>query len=263
MDILTHTITGFAVGTVLAGFSGKKNNANIILLSGLGGAFPDIDAISMWSRFDGTFGSLFGLGHTGKEIYVSKFWYSHHAFFHSLLSAFLLAIIIGIICWISQIKRNPSILKYFEANKLMLLSFISGYSFHLLEDMPTPIGAWKGVAFLWPYSGYIGGTGQIWWWNNYDIFLIVLIILSLNLIILCLKGRFLKLSKYLPLSLFVFGFGLSVHQINKRPFNFNYIGHGNKYEYLELKSKQVQKEILGIRVYSIMESFDNKIRLNF
>ena len=31
----------------------------------------------------------------------------------------------------------------------------------------------------------------------------------------------------------------------------------------EIKSKEIQKEILGERIYSMMEAFDNKIRIAF
>jgi hypothetical protein len=48
--------------------------------------------------------------------------------------------------------------------------------------MPTPASTWGGVNFFWPFKTYIGGTGHIWWWNNYDIFLIVVAVIIINLI---------------------------------------------------------------------------------
>jgi hypothetical protein len=63
----------------------------VIGFSGLGGALPDFDAISLWSGFDKTFGKLFNLSNSGEVIYFSKFWYSHHGFLHSILASVILA----------------------------------------------------------------------------------------------------------------------------------------------------------------------------
>ncbi|GHS99442.1 hypothetical protein FACS189421_09900 [Bacteroidia bacterium] len=86
MDILTHICSGIAGATVIAAFVYKHpvKRLKVLAAGAIGGAFPDIDTISMWSRFDSTFGRLLGLSHTGKVIYGEKYWYSHHAFFHSI-----------------------------------------------------------------------------------------------------------------------------------------------------------------------------------
>ncbi len=99
MDILSHSLSGVAFGTVIASFTDKgfKRKAGVVLLSGFGGALPDIDAISLWSKFDTTIGHFFGLAHSGNEIYFSKFWYSHHGAMHSLLVAGIVTLIIGIL----------------------------------------------------------------------------------------------------------------------------------------------------------------------
>ncbi|MBC7485616.1 MAG: metal-dependent hydrolase [Cytophagaceae bacterium] len=91
MDIITHGLSGVAVGKVAASFTGKgvKNKMTIVLLSGLAAILPDFDALSLWSKFDATIGKLFNLQHSGKGIYFSKFWYSHHGFLHSLVAASL------------------------------------------------------------------------------------------------------------------------------------------------------------------------------
>ena len=54
------TLTGVAVGTVIATVSGTswKHKSLIVFFGGLGGALPDFDAISLWSRFDATIGSF-------------------------------------------------------------------------------------------------------------------------------------------------------------------------------------------------------------
>lgn len=109
MDILTHIFSGVAAGTAVSSFSRKGfgNKLAIISLAGFGGALPDFDVISLWSKFDGTIGALFRLKHTGQEIYSSRFWYSHHGFFHSLSAGILFTLIIGIsIAYFTDISHS-------------------------------------------------------------------------------------------------------------------------------------------------------------
>ena len=60
MDIITHTLSGVATGTVVMSFSpkGYKAKLGILSISGFGAALPDLDAISLWSRFDNLFGRV-------------------------------------------------------------------------------------------------------------------------------------------------------------------------------------------------------------
>ena len=85
MGILTHATSGTAVAACASTF--LKTNAlkktKILLVGTFSATLPDIDAISMWSRFNSTIGALFNLPYSGKEIYGMKLWYSPHAFFHS------------------------------------------------------------------------------------------------------------------------------------------------------------------------------------
>jgi len=50
MDIISHTLTGVAVGTVVATYSDQswRSKTLIILTGGFGGALPDLDAVSLW-----------------------------------------------------------------------------------------------------------------------------------------------------------------------------------------------------------------------
>ncbi len=269
MDILTHTLSGVAVGTVAAGFSdyGQQNKLKIILLSGFGGALPDIDAISLWSGFDSTIGNFFNLSVSGKEIYSSKFWYSHHAFTHSLIAGLLFAVSIGIISYlietIFKISKSKSLINSINKNKVMIIGFFLGFVIHLIEDMPTPASTWGGINFFWPSKSYIGGTGDIWWWNNYDIFLIVVLVIFLNIILIIIK-RYINFNlKKLTVGVFIIGFTIALIQIKTRDFDFAYVGHAKNYQQFENKSKQIQKDILGDRLYKIMESFDNKLKIYF
>jgi membrane-bound metal-dependent hydrolase YbcI (DUF457 family) len=266
MDILTHTLSGIAIGTVVSGFSreGFKSKSEIIALSAIGGALPDIDAISLWSGFDKTFGNLFGLSHAGKDIYVSKFWYSHHGFFHSLLASLILAFVIGLIFYAIQRRTtNHRLWDSLKIHALILTGFISGFIIHLLEDMPTPMGAWGGVRLLWPLKFYFGGTGDIWWWNNYDIFLIVAGCILINVIILIVKRDIhIDISK-LTMVVFVIASVLCIIQIKTRAYDFNSPGLSNKYQRSEQKSKEIQHKILGDKGFGFMEKFDRRVPFNF
>jgi len=259
MDILTHTLSGVAVGIVASSFSKKGfwNKTAITFIGGFGGALPDFDAISLWSKFDATIGKFLNLSHSGAEIYSGKFFYSHHAFLHSVFAVLLISFLIGFGIFLFTKEKN--LLHVFSEKRLFFISFISGFIIHLIEDMPTPSSSWGGVNFLWPSSNYIGGTGDIWWWNNYDVFLIVLSVIVLNLIVISLK-KFIKFDiKIILISIFIFGMVFSIRQIKNRDINFN----NSPYSECELKSKMIQKEILGEKLYSVMESFDNSINLNF
>ncbi len=259
MDILTHTASGLAIGTVIASVAPKGlwTRAKLIFVSGFGAALPDIDAISLWSKFDPTIGSFLGLEHSGRVIYSEKFWYSHHAFMHSATAA-LLIVLGGVLLSSLFRKTRPS--------KIALLSyagFFLGFLIHLWEDMPTPAGNWGGVNLFFPSETYVGGWGKIWWWNNYDLFLIALAVFLLNVIFL-LCSSIAKTKIFKPvLGAFFIGFCLLAYQVNSREFDFNYSRKSSKYQAFEQKSKEIQQSILGQKIYSWMESFDNQLSLYF
>jgi inner membrane protein len=269
MDIVTHTLSGVAIGTVVMSFTkgGFFEKTGIIILSGFGAALPDLDAISLWSRFDTTIGKLFRLDHSGKEIYFSKFWFSHHAFLHSILAGLFIAICIGICSYLifswRDKKTISGLVSSLTNQRLILLGLLSGFIIHLIEDMPTPSCVWGGVNLFWPSKNYIGGTGDIWWWNNYDIFIIVIMIILTNLVLGLLRS-WIKIDYWkLTISVLIIGLTLTIIQIKSRDFDFNYTGHTPNYDVYENKSKELQKEILGDRIYNYMVSLDNKIPVNF
>jgi len=80
MDILTHICSAIASATVITAFAEKHTvkRWQIFAAGAVGGAFPDIYAISMWARFDTTLGRLFRLNHSWQTIYSEKFWYSYN-----------------------------------------------------------------------------------------------------------------------------------------------------------------------------------------
>lgn len=262
MDILTHTLSGIAVGTVLASRSSGnwRSKSSILLFSGLGGALPDVDAVSMWSRFDAIFGRLFSLEHSGKVIYSAKLWYSHHSFMHSLLAVILFTFLIGCLFWLfSKREKNTSFPNVFRNKQLLLAGFGLGYVIHLLQDMITPRGSWGGVRLFFPSAAYIGGTGDIWWWNNYNLFLVVSIVLFINLFLLLIFRKNISRGFKCTVSVFLIGcvcFGWQMKSIN---YNFN----GKKYAECEQKSKEIQKDILGDDTYRLMEKLDNLLIIHF
>ncbi len=265
MDILTHILSGAAAGTVVAGLSSKsrRNRVATIAFGGFGGLFPDFDVISMWSGFDATFGRMFNLSHTGREIFSMQLWYSHHGFLHSAVGSFVVAAFIGLTIYLFREKLGALSFKGYGRSLLrhkeILIAFIAGFIIHTIEDIPTPSGGWEGVNFLWPIKTYTGGTGDIWWWNNYDIFLIVIGVLFVNILLL-FSRKIIKVNlKRYTLLVFIVGLMLGIHQIKTRDYDFN----AAKGRVCEIKSKEIQKEILGERIYSIMEAFDNKIRIAF
>jgi membrane-bound metal-dependent hydrolase YbcI (DUF457 family) len=269
VDILTHIISGVAFGTVVSSLSkgGLKEKIGFLAIGGFGSALPDIDAISLWSKFDSTFGRLFGLSHSGKEIYSAKFWFSHHGFMHSFMACLIFGFLIGLIYYLIQSRFQKLTLKdlykSMMSNKLYLIIFIVGFCLHLLEDIPTPSSSWDGIDLLWPSKTYIGGTGSIWWWNNYDIFLIVMSVIIINLLVLFVS-KLLKVDSFkITMAVFVAGFVLTTNQIRTRDFDFNYKGNAIIHDYYEYKSKEIQKQILGNQLYEFMIGFDSKLKINF
>jgi len=261
MDILTHAISGLAVGTVVAGISQtrKIGNLKVIGFSCFGAVLPDIDAISMWSKFDATFGKIFHLSNHGRDIYSMKLWYSHHGFFHSIVAALLFAFLLAFIFYLFDKRQKNSFLFVLKNNLPVLTSFFAGFLIHLLEDMPTPSSSWGGIRLFFPLKTYVGGSGNIWWWNNYDIFLIMLAVLLINCLVLALQSIFkLKIGKMTVLFFFA-AIVLCFIQIKSRKFDFNC----KQFQQCEQKSKEIQQQILGTKCYKMMVDFDNRIKLNF
>ncbi|MCL2334698.1 MAG: metal-dependent hydrolase [Endomicrobia bacterium] len=283
MDILTHALCGAAAGTVVAGFAkadsaktdsakadsdkGVKTRLAVIAAAAAGAVLPDLDAISLWSKFDGTFGKIFALEHSGRYIYSAKFWYSHHAFMHSVFAGILTAASAGAACFfIKKAARPPAfenIKKFFISKKLYFAGFLSGWLLHLLGDLPTPAAAWGGIRMWFPLKAYVGGSGKIWWWNNYDIFLTACAVIVINAALLSLEKYLKGRIKILTFAVFMSGFLFAFYQIETRGFDFGYSGSTEKFQEYEQKSKDVQKDILGGTLYKIMEKLDKRLPFNF
>jgi membrane-bound metal-dependent hydrolase YbcI (DUF457 family) len=261
MDIISHSLSGAAVGTVAMSFAKKPGQKLFLFFTGLfAGALPDFDAISYWTKFDSTIGSWFGFEQSGYQIYHSKLWYGHHGAMHSFCFGGVFAVLLGLL----QRQFIHSTLKV--SFGLYFITFFLGYSAHLFEDMPTPNFAWGGVRLLFPFEQYYGGFGKIWWWNNYDLFLIILVVivinLKLHLLNIWIKMR-IRVITPIVFSLGVFCF---IYQIHQRPQSFNYSGfeeHHIVWHKNEQASKDYQKQVLGKWLYQKMEWLDNQIPLWF
>lgn len=266
MDIITHTMSGVAVSTVAIPFVKKFDMRVAIIATGaLGGALPDIDAISLWSGFDRTFGRFFGLSHRGSEIYFGKLWYSHHNFFHSIAAAVLFTIILfGIIVLAKKIGgKRKGFAENLKLQTPLLLAFFVAFVIHLFEDMPTPSCVWGGVNLFWPSKNFVGGTGSIWWWNNYDIFLIVVLCIAVNAGFIVFLKKLAKAQKLTTLISVIVFISLAYGQIKSRPVDFNYTGFTKKFGNYEQKSLEIQQEKLSKPTYKFMRWFDRKVRVNF
>jgi len=267
MDIITHTLSGVAVGSVLINTTNKSFSFKLGLLffGAFGALLPDVDVISMWSGFDASFGQWFNLTLTGKEIYSAKLWYSHHAFFHSMAAAILITIFLALCLWLvtKHVHRAKNYtLRYFLNERWSwLFVFFGGYVIHLLEDMLTPSSSWGGVAFWWPSVQYAGGWGHIWWWNNYDVFLLVCGVIAFNLLWSFFRIRK-PLKTYIAISIFVIGFLTSAFQVSQRDRNYNYTPT-MRYRQLEQKSLEQQKAILGEDLFNAMQKLDRLIPVYF
>ncbi|MDR1172309.1 MAG: metal-dependent hydrolase [Bacteroidales bacterium] len=268
MDILTHIISGVAASSVVAASTKSKIPAPRILAVGaLGGAFPDIDAISLWSKFDSTIGKWFGLTHTGKEIYFGKFWYSHHGFFHSIAAAIMIGFLLGCLAylyhWLQWQRQRDPFTRFFKTNSTLYLIFVLGCLAHVAGDLITPASVWGGVRLFCPHAGYAGGQGSVWWWNNYDIFLIIATgtLLNILLIVVAKHIRFRTgVISFLVALLILAGVW---RQAAARQTDYAYTGHTGQYQQLEQKSRKEQQRILGPKLYRIMERFDNWLIINF
>jgi hypothetical protein len=267
MDILTHALSGTAMAACAMNYvpAGPLRKFKIIVAGTTGGIFPDLDAISLWSRFDGTFGKLFGLEHAGKVIYGSKFWYSHHAFFHSVAGSIIFGLMAVLLLYLLKrlANREMTFHKFCRDHIIYFAVFVLGFWAHLAGDLPTPASVWGGIDLLWPSEDYAGGYGKIWWWNNYDIFLLIVCCVVLNLAIPAISGYIRKKAKVFTSCVLIVAISLILFQINSRHYDYAYSGNTSEYAEFEQNSKEEQQRILGKKLYRCMERFDNLLKFYF
>jgi inner membrane protein len=244
MDIISHTLSGVATVSVVLPFTNftKRQSLVALILGAFVGAFPDLDALSLWS----------GFGQKGSDIYFGKYWFSHHAFNHSLVVGFILAAVMVLL-------RNKFD-TFIKDDYLLTMALFFAFTAHLLEDMPTPYCTWGGVRLFFPFKSYVGGWGKIWWWNNYDLFLLICGLIVSNLLAMVLLP---KMAKMLVVMFFGSTLFLMIHQINSRQTDYNYIGYSKNYQVLEKASLVEQERVLGPTLFKCMRKLDDHIPLNF
>ena len=270
MDILTHTLSGVAIATVSSAFvqTTPLRKAKILAVGALGGFWPDIDAVSMWSKFDATFGQWFDLPYTGRQIYGMKLWYSHHAFFHSLPASFLFGFLLFMLIYLfwrifSNKDKRLSFKVFSRRHIIYPVTFVLGYWMHLMGDLPTPSSVWGVIALFWPLDESVGGRGDIWWWNNYDIFLLVVLCIVINLFVPVASGYLRSRKREFTVECFALILSVIIVQCVLREHDYSYTGSTARYAEMEENSKKEQQRILGKRLYRYMEWFDRKMPFYF
>jgi len=260
LDILTHTLSGMAAGTVCASLSKRSfgQRALIVLAGTVAGVIPDLDVISLWSGFDETFGKWFGVSVPGREIYFGKFWYSHHAITHSIFGSVVCSLFLALLMLFRKSNRKRFAWIY-------PISFFLGYQMHLWGDTPTPGSRWEGIMYWYPSSEYIGGWGLTWWWNNYDVFLLLALCIVLNWFV-AIARNWIKITwiKFVPTVIFSLCVLTAVISLLNRGDSFNYESYERtSFRDFEQRSLDRQREILGEDLYQMMRNFDESINLNF
>lgn len=266
MDILIHTLSGTTTAAFIStmGSFSKKGKFALILLGAFAGAFPDIDAISLWSKFDQTIGSWLHLSHTGSQIYFGKFWYSHHGFFHSILAAAIFSL--GLVSLYKLLFKKEIWSAYFHSRECMFILAISFFSYlsHLIGDLPTPGAVWGGIRLFFPFEIYVGGYGTTWWWNNYDVFLTLLTTTSALSLFILLEDKFIK-SDLIKAAAFMYimGISLSTYYVTNHSISFAYVGNTSRYAYYERISYADQSGRLGKSVFRLMYKLDKILPFYF
>jgi inner membrane protein len=266
MDILIHTLSGTTTAAFIATFSkaNTKSKLLMVLLGGFAGALPDIDAISLWSKFDGTIGKWLHLNHSGNQIYFGKFWYSHHGFFHSLVAAAFFSFLFIFIRKILFNKEKWG--AYFQASqtKFVFAIFFFSYISHLIGDLPTPGAVWGGIRLFFPFEAYVGGYGTTWWWNNYDVFFILALTTIAFIIMISLQERFFRKDLIVMATVFYIAcITACTYFVTHHSISFAYSGNTSRYEYYERTSKMDQYKRIGKRLYFKIEYLDKKFPFYF
>lgn len=268
MDILTHTLSGMVAASAIAALSKKTllKKALIISCGAIGAVLPDIDAITRWSRFDTTIGPFLNVTQSGRAIYFSDLWYSHHHFFHSLAAGVVWTILLGLSAYIIHciISKNRSKPPFIKSAQSYLWAFFIGFCTHLAGDLPTPGNTWHGIRLFWPLNITVGGTGHIWWWNNYDVFLLFVIGCSVSFLSIVfyaiVKKNFLR---WLPVWFSLVVFAAAFFQITHRPFRFADSRIGPSHAEKEEQSLTIQQTILGNTLYQRMVCLDHRLKFPF
>ncbi|GAB4405537.1 MAG: hypothetical protein OHK0039_06630 [Bacteroidia bacterium] len=257
MDIFTHTLSGLGVATVAAAFYRVRpaQQAGMVLLGGVGAIVPDIDAFSLWSGFDATLGAW--LGQEGHALYYGTHWLSHRGFFHSLFASLLVSVSLALLSSLLYrvLRRAPSIGMALRYLFPYWLCFWLGYLIHLVGDLPTPGGPWGGIRLFFPSETYVGGWGWVWWWNNYDIFLLLLGVVLANVLLLVGCEHWSRRLRFLPILMLCYALGMCVYEMRQRHHDFN----TGTFDHNEHHTLDLQRQVLGPGGCEFMQRIDEAV----
>jgi hypothetical protein len=116
---------------------------------------------------------------------------------------------------------------------------------------------------FFPLHTYIGGWGNVWWWNNYDLFLILVLCCAINIAWLFITLRKHTRTRTVPVVVTLAAFVWMTVQISSRRTDYAYEGHTVRYTEMEAASKTEQQRILGPKLYRLMEKFDKALPFFF
>lgn len=262
MDIITQVLGGMCAATGVAALCRCRpaQRVKIVLMGAIGGAFPDLDTITIWPGFDQIAGSWLGV--SGADLYFDQAWYSHQGFFHSLLGMIVFTLLLW---WSSShvyansLRRAPNTASAFGYLRPYFVAFALGFGLHLLGDLFTPGGPWGGICLFYPFDAYVGGWGKVWWWNNYDVALILVLGILINFFSLVSFSMLSLAGRFTPIVVFVCSLLLIGYQLNLRSFDYNTYG----YTVREQASLEFQQRHLPHKLYQLMWRVDRKLPVYF
>jgi membrane-bound metal-dependent hydrolase YbcI (DUF457 family) len=265
MDLLTHGMAGGLGGTAV-GLGLRGGHARVfsaLTLGAIGGALPDLDAITRSSGFDAGLGRLLHLP-PGRVIYGGTWWYSHHHFTHSLVAAGGASLLCAAVLGIDRLGRGPGGEGERNAAVWVLPScLLAGFLLHLAGDLVTPASVWGGIQLFWPAERMVGGWGWTWWFHNYDVFLTQCAGLVLVLLSSLVPRHRPVLARLLPLSVLTLALAGSTALLATRAHDFAYRGHASDYQALEDASLEEQRRVLPVSWYSAMRALSEYLPFPF
>ncbi|MFH1469440.1 MAG: metal-dependent hydrolase [Pseudomonadota bacterium] len=265
MDILTHVVAGAlggaAVGLGLRG--GRARVLSALVFGAVGGALPDLDAITRYPGFDGGLGHLLHLA-PGREIYAGALWYSHHHFTHSLVAAGGATALSAGLLGLDRVGRGPGMEGERDAAIWALpLCLLAGFLLHLVGDLPTPASVWGGIQLFWPSARMVGGWGWTWWFHNYDVFLVQCAGLGGVLLASLVPRHRPILARLLPMSVLALALAASTALLASREHDYAYRGHAPDYQALEDASLEQQRRSLPASWYAAMRALSEYLPVPF
>ncbi|MCI4666865.1 MAG: metal-dependent hydrolase [Bacteroidia bacterium] len=257
---MINILLGLGIGTAMAAWNRSRpaQQVKLMAIGALGACFASLDEITLWSRFDDTLGTWLGLEESGVEIFMGTHWYSHQAFMHSILANVLFStlLLLGMgLVYYKILKGAPSLSSAINYVSVYALTFGLSYFVHLLGDLAAPSGPWHGIQLFFPMEVHVGGWGMTWWWNNYDLSLVLGVVLILNLALIKWIPPLKKGMRYLPACVCGFALLLISWQLSTRGYDFNKEGYATR----EKASHHIQEEILGHKIHTMMAKFDEKM----